>query len=349
MLNPNPSVSCLSERIMWDIFICHASEDKEEIARPLADALKSAGLAVWYDTFNLKLGDSLRESIDLGLAQSRFGVVILSPNFFSKVWPQRELNGLITREITAGKIILPILHKVTPKDVEQFSPMLSDKLGALTDDGLDKVVSAILRVARPEITCQPLEFRSGKAEHNSRLDAEEKRDQETPYAKRLLKRTRLVSSTDKTNKKFTISHRIACLAFSLALASILLIGIFNFHTSTGLDDLRHKLQDKPLDKETIRRALSFYEFDNSDQCSTDEAQKMLEFIGATATLRRNHQTVSGIFGTDGEITIWADTYGDKTMYSVRFGVQDGEYWGSNETLFYTKKRKPDPPSDIRGP
>jgi len=54
-------------KTMWDIFICHASEDKEAIARPLANALKQAGLDVWYDEFTLTLGDSLRRKIDHGL------------------------------------------------------------------------------------------------------------------------------------------------------------------------------------------------------------------------------------------------------------------------------------------
>ncbi len=82
-----------------DVFISHASEDKEAIAKPLADALKARGLAVWYDDFSLKLGDSLRQSVDRGLARSRLGVVILSPYFFEKHWPAQELNGLATREV----------------------------------------------------------------------------------------------------------------------------------------------------------------------------------------------------------------------------------------------------------
>src|SRR5437867_11556144 len=65
----------------WDVFISHASEDKEEIAHPLAEALTNGGFAVWYDKFTLKLGDSLRASINRGLAESRFGVVILSKHF----------------------------------------------------------------------------------------------------------------------------------------------------------------------------------------------------------------------------------------------------------------------------
>jgi hypothetical protein len=68
----------------WDIFICHASEDKEEIVRPMAKALLDEGLRVWYDEFTLTLGDHLRRSIDKGLALSRYGLVVLSPNFFAK-------------------------------------------------------------------------------------------------------------------------------------------------------------------------------------------------------------------------------------------------------------------------
>ncbi len=67
-----------------DVFICHASEDKDAIARPLAEALVERGHAVWFDEFELEIGDGLRREIDRGLAISRFGVVILSPSFFEK-------------------------------------------------------------------------------------------------------------------------------------------------------------------------------------------------------------------------------------------------------------------------
>ena len=132
----------------WDVFISHAWEDKENIARPLAEALRGAGLRVWYDEFTLTLGDSLRRSIDRGLARSRYGVVILSPHFFAKEWPQRELDGLVAREVSSGKTILPVWHNVTRKDVSRFSPTLADKLAVSTTEGLDTVVEKILRVFR---------------------------------------------------------------------------------------------------------------------------------------------------------------------------------------------------------
>jgi hypothetical protein len=82
-----------TERRRWDAFISHASEDKQEFVRPLADALQALGSSIWYDDFALTVGDSLRRSIDHGLANSRWGVVVLSPNFFAKHWPQIELDG----------------------------------------------------------------------------------------------------------------------------------------------------------------------------------------------------------------------------------------------------------------
>jgi hypothetical protein len=83
----------------WDVFISHASEDKDEIARPLSKALEAAGLRVWFDEESLKLGDSLRTKIDEGLSRSTFGVIILSKHFFEKHWPQQELNGMASREV----------------------------------------------------------------------------------------------------------------------------------------------------------------------------------------------------------------------------------------------------------
>lgn len=128
----------------WDVFISHASEDKEAIARPLADNLKAKGLNVWYDDFSLKLGDSLRQAIDRGLSRSKFGVVILSPRFFEKHWPQQELNGLATREVNGQKIILPIWHNVGFEEVRNYSPVLADRLAVRTEAGLPEVVKRIL-------------------------------------------------------------------------------------------------------------------------------------------------------------------------------------------------------------
>jgi DNA-binding cell septation regulator SpoVG len=135
----------------YDVFISHASEDKIEIARPLANFLRRRRLKVWLDDFELTVGDSLSRSIDQGLAFSRFGVVILSPNFFNKKWPRRELESLVAREDGKEKVILPVWHNVKLDDILKFSPALADKLAVPTTGGINHVGREILRaVRRPE-------------------------------------------------------------------------------------------------------------------------------------------------------------------------------------------------------
>jgi TIR domain-containing protein len=127
----------------WDVFISHASEDKEAVAMPLTKALEGAGVKVWLDQDRLRIGDSLRASIDEGLAESRFGVVIISAAFLGKQWPARELNGLMTLEEDGHKVILPIWHGVTKSQVAEHSPILADRLAADTKRGVAYVARAI--------------------------------------------------------------------------------------------------------------------------------------------------------------------------------------------------------------
>lgn len=110
-----------------DLFISHASEDKSDFVKPLADELIKQGVSVWYDEYALRIGDSLRGSIDKGLSQSRFGLIILSKNFFEKNWTQYELNGLVAKEMEGEKVILPIWHNITKDDILKLSPSLVDK------------------------------------------------------------------------------------------------------------------------------------------------------------------------------------------------------------------------------
>ena len=132
------------ENIGYDAFISHASEDKDKIVKPLANALKKLGYRIWYDEFELRVGDSLRKSIDKGLINSRFGIVVLSKSFFAKNWPQYELNGLTAREIEGRKVILPIWYRITREDVFTYSPSLADKVALSTDRlSIKKIASAL--------------------------------------------------------------------------------------------------------------------------------------------------------------------------------------------------------------
>jgi len=118
----------------FDVFISHASEDKDDIVRPLAHALRERGLEVWYDEFVLCIGDSLRRKIDEGISRSKFGLVVFSGPFFAKGWPQHELDGLVTMSVDGRQVLLPVWHKITKDEVVEASPSLADKMALRTAD-----------------------------------------------------------------------------------------------------------------------------------------------------------------------------------------------------------------------
>lgn len=142
---------------MSRVFISHASEDKDEVARPLSCLLAAQGHSIWFDEFSLDIGCSLRESIDQGLAHSDFGVVVLSDAFFAKDWPKDELDGLLAIEkkfirnsTKKRKRIFPVWHNLGIEDIEVFSPVLAGRLGIPTSLGLASVVRAITASIDPK-------------------------------------------------------------------------------------------------------------------------------------------------------------------------------------------------------
>lgn len=139
----NTSVST-GETKEYDLFISHATEDKDDIVRDLANALKKSGFEVWYDEFELKIGDSLRKKIDQGLSKSRYGIVIISPSFVRKNWTEYELNGMVAREMNGHKVILPIWHKISKDEVLKFSPSLADKMALNTSiHTIDDIIKSL--------------------------------------------------------------------------------------------------------------------------------------------------------------------------------------------------------------
>lgn len=135
----------------WDVFTSHANEDKQSVARPLADALRAKGVQVWLDDQELRIGDSLRRKIDAGLANSRFGVVVLSPAFFNKGWTQYELDGLVTRSVGGEQNLLPLWHGITKDELIAHSPSLADKFARSTlsyaiSDIADEIAAVVLPV-----------------------------------------------------------------------------------------------------------------------------------------------------------------------------------------------------------
>jgi tetratricopeptide (TPR) repeat protein len=141
-----------NELLGWDVFISHASEDKEPFVRQLANELTGLGLKVWYDEFELKVGVSLSRSIDIGLTNSRYGVVVLSSAFFGKDWPEQELDALLTRDIGGKTLILPLWYGVDREDVAKYSAILADRFALkATTQNISSVANELLAVIRPEL------------------------------------------------------------------------------------------------------------------------------------------------------------------------------------------------------
>jgi len=112
----------------YDAFIVHAMEDKDQFVRPLAGMLREMNFQIWYDEFVISLGDNLRQSIDLGLSQARYGIVVLSENFFGKYWTDYELKSLLTREEKGKKVILPIWFNLTKSSLSERNLHLADRI-----------------------------------------------------------------------------------------------------------------------------------------------------------------------------------------------------------------------------
>jgi len=97
----------------YDVFISHASQDKGGFVRPLAEALRLLGIKVWYDEFSLEFGDSISGGIDKGIAGAAYAIVVISPAFIERRWPQYELQGLVNRNVEEDRRIIPIWHGVS--------------------------------------------------------------------------------------------------------------------------------------------------------------------------------------------------------------------------------------------
>ena len=137
--------------VQYDVFLSHAWEDKEEVARPLATELERLGLRVWFDEAVLVPGVSLSSAVDQGLSVARFGVVVLSPSFFEKKWPKYELSGLKARQLNGEQVILPVWHTVELSDVLSFSPPLADMLAYDTSkQSIESIAEGILQIVNPE-------------------------------------------------------------------------------------------------------------------------------------------------------------------------------------------------------
>lgn len=136
--------------MIWDVFISHASEDKEDLVRPLAEALCKCNIKVWYDEVSISAGDSIIEKIMEGLESSKIGLLILSKHFFAKNWTGLEL-GIINFQKKAKNIkLIPVYHQISNAQISKLLPFLGDIKALDTKIGIDELVKAIINILEKE-------------------------------------------------------------------------------------------------------------------------------------------------------------------------------------------------------
>ncbi len=135
-------------------FISHDWRDKKDIAQPIAIGLNKMRCPVWYDEYSVKVGDSLRASVEKGLKESKKCVLILSPSFLSNTgWTKTEFNSIFTRQILEdSNVVLPVWCGVTKQQIYDYSPSLLDRVAVRWEEGLEEVLRKLYRAIEPPLS-----------------------------------------------------------------------------------------------------------------------------------------------------------------------------------------------------
>jgi EAL domain-containing protein (putative c-di-GMP-specific phosphodiesterase class I) len=132
-----------------DLFICHASEDKNEVVRPLYKHLSSVGFNIWYDEAEIKWGDSITQKVNWGLIHSRYVIVVISQSFLKKNWPNREFNSVLNQESSTGEVrVLPLIveHEANSVSPQSAYPLLSDKKYLVWEGSTQAIVEELRKL-----------------------------------------------------------------------------------------------------------------------------------------------------------------------------------------------------------
>jgi hypothetical protein len=135
------------------IFLCHSSNDKQMVRRIARDLL-SYHLPVWFDEWEIKVGDSIHEKINRGIGEAAWLVVALSKSSVTSAWVQRELSAAFMVELRDRRVVvLPALleHCDVP-------PLLLDKRYADFSKSYDEGIDDLLGVINADPITQKARF-----------------------------------------------------------------------------------------------------------------------------------------------------------------------------------------------
>ncbi|TNH76502.1 toll/interleukin-1 receptor domain-containing protein [Aeromonas caviae] len=130
-----------SQTDLRDVFLCHAWDDRQGVAKELHDLLEAAGVKVWFSEKDLALGVPMMRTIDKGLANSRIGLVLVTPALLKRL----PTEGVADKELSAllaSNQLVPIVHNTTYDALRNVSPLLASRSGLDTGEDSMSVVAA---------------------------------------------------------------------------------------------------------------------------------------------------------------------------------------------------------------
>ena len=116
-----------------DVFICHAWKDRKGSAKELHELLEAAGVKVWFSERDLSLGVPMMRAIDKGLANSRIGLVLVTPALLARL-PKESVADKELSALLARNQLVPIVHDTTYEDLRDVSPLLASRSGLDTSE-----------------------------------------------------------------------------------------------------------------------------------------------------------------------------------------------------------------------
>lgn len=149
-LDPNPPSfvrEIMKKSESFDIFIGHASEDKDLVARPIFEECNKVGIRAFIDEIHIEWGDSLTEKINHALGKSKYFLAVMSEKSIKKAWPRKELNSAVAREISGDQKVLPLIVGDYKKILSEF-PLLADKLFIQWEGNAIEIVDEIKKLKK---------------------------------------------------------------------------------------------------------------------------------------------------------------------------------------------------------
>lgn len=131
-----------------DVFVSHASSDKEDFVDSLVTNMKDSGINVWYDSESIGWGESIRRGIDNGIQNARFCMVIISKDFMERYWTQYELDSIFQKDATENNnILLPVWHDITKEEIAAKSHHLTGRKALnSSEDSIEDITFMLLKL-----------------------------------------------------------------------------------------------------------------------------------------------------------------------------------------------------------